>query len=349
MSTHSPRSSLPRRAATSFRVVVLVLAAIVAFGASGTATASTRQMALGVSMLQDRSWDAYRQFITDSGRAPAVWSIWSDWGGTSKDLPDLTLLNQMRAWGTVPLIIWSPVDPARPASHDFTYARIASGKLDSYIRGFARQVHAYGGKVLIRFAHEFDGDWFPWGTFGKHRLSGNSADTFKKAWKRIWNIFRGKGPGKGLARNARFIWSPLGCDCNTKMNSLWPGSQYVDYLGMTAFNWGKFHNVRWQSLDSIVATRLKGFKDLPKGKSVILTEVGSHYLGGSKASWISTGYGRVFSRYPRIKAALYFNVDMNQANDPGHTENWLLTLPSDDSALDAYRKLLTQTRFKGSI
>ena len=296
-----------------------------------------------------RSWDAYQQFITDSGRAPAVWSFWVNWGGTNTGLPDPTLLSRMRASGTVPLIIWQPVDPAAPRGGGFTYQRIAGGKLDGYIQDFARQVHAYGGKVLIRFAHEFDGDWFPWGVLGGNRLHGNSPDTFKKAWKRIWNIFRGTGSGRGLARNARFIWSPLGCDCASKMNSLWPGSGYVDYLGLTAFNWGKFHDVRWQSLESILAMRFKGFRDLPQGKGVILTEVGSHYVGGSKADWITGGYGRVYSRYPRVKAVLYFNVDMSLANDPGHTENWLLTLPSDDSALDAYRKLLAQSRFKGRI
>jgi hypothetical protein len=355
MSAPLVRPVLSRRIATGRRLVVLALAAILAAGIPGTAAAgTTRQVAMGVSMLQDRSLDAYQSFVAASGRAPAAWSFWVNWGGTKTALPDAALLGALRAAGTVPLVIWQPVDPADPTSLDFTYARIASGKLDSYIRGFAHQVHAYGGRVLIRFAHEFDGDWFPWGVLGSNRLAGNDPTTFRKAWIRIWNIFRGTGSGRGLARNARFIWSPLGCDCSGKMKSLWPGKQYVDYLGLTAFNWAGFHLDRsgkplaWQSLDSIVGMRLRGFRFLPGNKSVILTEVGSNYTGGNKAAWITGGYGRVYSRYPQVKAVLYFNVDMNQANDPGHTEDWLLTTP-DDTALQAYRKLLTQTRFKGRV
>ena len=61
------------------------------------------------------------------------------------------------------------------------------------------------------------------------------------------------------------------------------------------------------------------------------------------------GYTTLAKRYPQIVGAIYFNVDMNQVNDPGHLENWILTMPEDGSALEAYKRLLGQRRFKGTI
>ena len=207
--------------------------------------------------------ETYRAARDRVGRWPAIWSIWSDWGGTSRYLPTNGLMADLRSHGTVPLIIWQPVDSAVPRSGKYTYKRIARGDYDWYIKRFARQVNAYHGRVLIRFAHEFDGDWFPWAVVGRNRLPGNSPDTFKKAWTRIWNIFRGEGKNRGLARNARFIWSPLGCDCNQRMNSLWPGGRYVDYLGLTAFNWAGYHKVRWVSLDPSWPCGCEGSRTCP--------------------------------------------------------------------------------------
>ena len=70
----------------------------------------------------------------------------------------------------------------------------------------------------------------------------------------------------------------------------------------------------------------------------------------TRRAGIRDGYAAVFQRYPRIRAIMYFDVDMNQVlGDPDHPENWLLTKPDDHSALRAYRRLVDQHRFKGRI
>jgi hypothetical protein len=138
------------------------------------------------------------------------------------------------------------------------------------------------------------------------------------------------------------------------MLAMFPGEQYVDYLGLTAFNWASFHDddrgrpVRWQRLAEIVKRRLGGFELLPP-IPVIITEVGSHYKGGNKATWIRNGYRALVERFPQVVAAMYFDIDMTTLNDPEHPENWLLTLPRDGSALKAYRALLRDPRFHGTL
>ncbi len=315
-----------------------------------------RALAMGFTIMAARSREAYDQVVEDLGRAPAIWSFWADWGDLGEDgcpgarstpLPDMALLTHMREQGTVPLIIWQPVDSTRQDEPLYTYEKIAEGRFDCYLRWFAEGVAAIEGPVLLRFAHEFDGYWFPWG-MGRFT---NTPETFVPAWQHIWEIYRG---AEGLAPNARFLWSPIGCRCPEKMEALFPGTEYVDYMGLTTFNWASFHTdkdgepVPWRRLAEILDSRLVGFEGLPD-VPIIITELGSHYRGGNKATWIRNGYRALLRRYPQVVGALYFNVDMTVLDDPKHPENWLLTMPRDGSALEAYRELLTDPRFQGTI
>jgi len=331
---------------------------------------------MGMTIQAARSQAAYDAVVEELGHAPALWSFWADWGDLDEagcagprttPLPDPALLAHMREQGTVPLIIWQPVDSTRQDEPLYTYEKIAAGDFDCYLRSFAEGVAAIEGPVLLRFAHEFDGYWFPWG-MGRFT---NTPETFVAAWQHIWELMKGDqapdasaipgaspepdaSPRAAVAPNARFVWSPLGCDCPDEMLAMFPGEGYVDYLGLTAFNWAGFHKdrkgdpVRWQRLAEIVARRLGGFEDLPP-IPVILTEIGSNHRGGNKAAWITNGYNALYRRFPEVVAVMYFDVDMTTLDDPAHPETWLLTLPRDGSALEAYKALLERPEFQGRI
>lgn len=387
------------------RVLPLVLVALLAgaLPASAQSPATTeapgasagpRALAMGMTIQAARNQAAYDAVVEELGHAPAIWSFWADWGDLDEagcpgprttPLPDTALLAHMREQGTVPLIIWQPVDSTRLDEPLYTYEKIATGAFDCYLRSFAEGVAAIDGPVLLRFAHEFDGYWFPWG-MGRFT---NTPETFVPAWRHVWEVIKGSGgqvpaasgapgtsgapgasaapetspgasaapeasPSAPIAPNARFVWSPLGCDCPDEMLTMFPGERYVDYLGLTAFNWASFHTdnrgrpVRWQRLAEIVGRRLGGFDELPP-IPVILTEIGSHYRGGNKARWITNGYNALVRRFPQVVAAMYFDVDMTTLNDPKHPENWLLTRPRDGSALRAYKRLLARPEFQGRL
>ena len=60
--------------------VGLLLALLLALALPGSGVAATRQIALGVSMAN--SWDLSQlDSFTANVRKPAVWALWSDWGG----------------------------------------------------------------------------------------------------------------------------------------------------------------------------------------------------------------------------------------------------------------------------
>ena len=115
-----------------------------------------------------------------------------------------------------------------------TYAKIIAGDFDTYIHRWARAAAAYGKPLILRFAHEMDGSWFPW-SIG--RFDGDSRKQFVNAWRHIWNIFKGpKGEG---ATNVRFLWSPFtpGRRMAGAHKGIYPGDRYVDYVGFTGMNW----------------------------------------------------------------------------------------------------------------
>ncbi len=321
-----------------FLLPVLILAALIIPGAAGPVGAAgptdpERTLALGVSRLDDRNIAEYQAHVAAAGRAPAIWSIWSDWGGPDREFPSLEFLSQLDPI-TVPMIFWQPVNPNRLTSDRYRYQAIVNGRHDRYIRRFAQDAAAYGQPVLLRFAHEMDGPWFPWSV----TWFDNSPKRFIAAWRRIHRLFREEG-----ATNVKFVWSPnQPCGQCTRYAKIYPGNKYVDYVAFSAFNWSK--PKRWQSLLKTLTPGMVAMGKLTS-KPVIIAETGSSSKGGDKAAWIATGYPAVLARWPRLKAIVYF--DINAKALVSNQRDWRLEKPA--GALDAYRALLADPRFQGRL
>ena len=99
---------------------------------------------------------------------------------------------------------------------DPTYASvpaIAAGAYDSYLRSYADSVRNFGHPVVLGFAHEMNGPWYPWG-YGHVPPS-----TFIAAWRHIVTLFRGQG-----ADNVTWLWTVNADRYNTgPIASWWPG------------------------------------------------------------------------------------------------------------------------------
>ena len=278
--------------------------------------ANPRQVALGVSV---RAWNdlATLNSFTASvnGHTPAIWSVWRDWVGGTSSFPT-SWMTTLRSRGIVPMVFWQPDDPSQTSAPVVTYTKILAGQFDTYIRSFAQAAKDWGGSVVLRLAHEMDGDWFPWGV---NRFDNTPAN-FIAAWKHVVNIFRGTG-GVG-ATNVKFLWSPY-----TPVGALYPGDAYVDYVGFTAFNWSD-----WRSMQTLYASAVTNTRKFTK-RPMIAAETGSTSIGGDKAAWLKTGYPAIYTAFPEIVAIVYFNVN----TAPGQVD-WRLTTPA--AALDAYKTIL---------
>ncbi len=125
------------------------------------------------------------------------------------------LLARDRRLRAVALLTWEPWDES--------LAAIADGRDDAYLRRVAGEVAAERGPVYIRFAHEMNGDWYPW---------AGDPTAYVAAWRHIWRVFAAAG-----ATNARWVWAPdlfaglPRARWRLAVAAYWPGARYVDIVG----------------------------------------------------------------------------------------------------------------------
>ena len=276
------------------------------------------------------------------GKQPATWTIWVQWGSLPewrREFPTTTV-DALKAKGVTPMIWWEPMTPTDIHDGWFPrYKNIINGKHDRYIRRFAKAAAAHDGPIILRFAHEANQGWFPWGV-GRF---DNTKKNFKRAWRRIWRIFR----DQGALDNVKFLWSVArqSCRrCNNPYTKSYPGTKFVDYVGFTALNWG---GKGWKSMEKTHRQPMRYLRKL--GKPIIVAENASHWVGGDKATWIRNGYDRVYKRkrWGRIRAIVYFNTDAPSLS-VGQPD-WRLIKPDDGSALRAYASIASKRRFQGSV
>lgn len=117
-------------------------------------------------------------------------------------------LEPQNTWGGLP----------NPAMGD-----IAKGTYDSYLTSIGNAVKAGGVDVWITFAHEMNGDWYPWGR------QAISPAQWVTTWKHVCDVIRAAAGG-----HARMVWCPNNNDVGSVL-PYWPGDNYADIAGFDSY------------------------------------------------------------------------------------------------------------------
>lgn len=166
-----------------------------------------------------------------------------------------------------------------------------AGKWDARYAAIARSVAGYGRPVAIRFAHEMNGRWYPWG-----EANGNRRGQYAAAWRHVVKLFRAQH-----ATNALWVWSPnvLRGARTPTIDRYWPGRQYVDVVGLTGY--GEYE----RNPDQTYRATLRQVYRLTD-KPVVLTETGVR-PGRDKRGWLAA-FGPWLRRNPRIVGFVWNQV-----------------------------------------
>jgi beta-mannanase len=202
---------------------------------------------------------------------------------------------------------------------------VADGEWDEYVTGYARAVAAVSVPLLLRFAHEMNGEWIPW---------RSPPESFRAAWRHVHAIFAAEG-----ADNVRWVWSPYVPDPRAeRFEAYYPGHDVVDWVALDGYNWGRsLPGTRWQDFDAVFAAPYDDLVALAPGKPVMLAEIGCAVEGGDKAAWIREAFGSALpDRYPEVAAVVWFH-DFPR----GHAD-W--RVDSSPSALEAWREVVADER-----
>ncbi|MEX5258001.1 glycoside hydrolase family 26 protein [Kocuria arenosa] len=188
-------------------------------------------------------------------------------------------LEQARSAGATTLLTWEPwLWGNGAAQQDFALRQVASGAHDDYIRSWAEQLAAWDNPVMLRFAHEMNGNWYPWA----ESVNGNQNGDYVAAWRHVHEIFAAAG-----ADNVEWVWNPnVPYYGSTPLDGLYPGDAYVDTVALDGYNWGTSQSwSTWQDPWDLFAYGLAEMRRIAPGKPIVIAETSSAEAGGSKAKW----------------------------------------------------------------
>jgi hypothetical protein len=234
-------------------------------------------------------------FQTMIGKQLAVVLSYVHW----QDLFPLAESDAVYNNGSLPLITWEPWISDQTG----TLEAIAAGNYDAYVRSFFQAAKAWGKPVFLRFAHEMNGNWYPWD--GVHNGGSSGPERYKRAWLYIYNVREAVG-----ADNVYLVWSPnhknLPAESWNDMVNYYPGDQYVDWVGLDGYNWGYS---QWESFDSVFGAAYTKLICLTAKPLMIGEFACAEQPGADKAAWISDAFTKILSSYPRIKIFCWFNIN----------------------------------------
>jgi beta-mannanase len=262
-----------------------------------------------------------------------MWYVGWGGGGKASGEFDPLQMNAVTARGAMPVVTWMPwegdLGPNQPA---YALRTILAGTHDAYIRRWARAAAAWGRPFYLRFAHEMNGNWYPWSP----GLNGNTSAEFVAAWRRIHDIFHQEG-----AANVRWVWSPNVLTAGAgPFTAMYPGDAYVDWVALGGYNFGPAQPFGvWQSLGQIFGHSYDQLTALTS-RPVMIAETASTEAGGHKAAWITQGLlTDVPTRLPRVRAVIWFHENKEA--------DWRIN--SSAAALAAFRQIAASATYGGRL
>jgi mannan endo-1,4-beta-mannosidase len=222
------------------------------------------------------------RFTRAVGHQPSVYEFAQGWAVNQFDR---SAIDNVAERGMLPLISWEPWDYRRQsniaslssAQPAYSLSHIINGDHDEYIRSWAEGVKSLPYTIAIRFAHEMNGNWYPWGVI----TNGNSVGEYIRAWRHVHDIFTQLG-----VKNVIWVWSPnIVWNGSTNPAELYPGNKYVDWIGLSGY-YGTPGMTQYRSFDATfnqTIAQLRRFTNKP----LVITETGATNVNGLMARWIT--------------------------------------------------------------
>ena len=236
--------------------------------------------------------------------------MWFDAWGTGLPFP-VAAARALWEEGILPHYTWEPwttslgpTDPGQISLQD-----IVDGQWDAYIRDRAREFASVGSPILVRWGHEFNGNWYPWGVAN----NGQDPALYVRAYRHVVDLARRTG-----ARNVQWVWAynngPAPDEPWNDPALAYPGDRYVDWVGIDGYNWGFGPSWdptgdRWGSFDATFSAAYDKVRAIAPRRPVMLGEFASTEDGGDKAAWLAEMDERLRSgAYPDLKLLTYFDT-----------------------------------------
>lgn len=240
----------------------------------------------------------FDRFAALAGAQPDLLHLYA----STRDSHPQVHLDTIHQLGATPVLTLEPWNPrVGPYQPDFSLSSINAGQHDSDLDRWAADLGSWGHPLLLRFAQEMNGTWYPWSV----GLYGNTAAEYRAAWVRMHRIVSAQAP------NVEFVWAPNVLTEGTRdFADCYPGDRFVDYLGLDGYNWGDTPGHQWQSPEKLFSASVAALRRLSATLPIVLTEVGcaDGAPPGDKAQWIRDFF-ELIVRDPDVTGFMWFQTD----------------------------------------
>ncbi len=178
---------------------------------------------------------------------------------------------------------------------------VLNGEYDEFLTNYAKTVSDFDHPVLFRLGNEMNGDWCPYSSYN----TSKDTEIFKAFYRYVYQFFADAG-----ADNVIWVWNPNGksfpdFEWNDEV-MYYPGDEYVDVIGLTAYNTGTYYpGESWTSFDQLYDPLYARSMAL-YGQAKMITEFASSSVGGDKKQWVRDMFEHIGS-YPEIKIAIWWD------------------------------------------
>lgn len=293
------------------------------------------------------------QFKQSSGKPLAVVNFFTSF--------DYNWSNQLKyqtsnivAQGGTPMITLMPVVSARRVN---LLPEIVAGQwntyLDAWIAGLKSWQNQYPvanrPTIMLRFAHEFNGNWYPW---------GNDPNNLRAAWRYVHARFAAAG-----VHNVEWVWciNNVSVDSYNDITRYYPGDDVVDWTSIDGYNWGSNYSFsQWKSFDETFSVPYLKLVTTFANKPIVLAEVASAEpsdtpratygqtgnntdANESKAAWVADMYNRIPAQYLAIKAVSWFNIN----KELSWSLNGVAQNGAANTGMDQYRQAIATWNYSG--
>ena len=235
---------------------------------------------LGVSLEGDpTAVDGVKAYTKRIGKQPNMLTIFESFDDDFAASQVRTAYEQ----GALPVVRWEPFNAK--------LADIVAGKHDAYITAFAKEVRRVNIPIAMTFAHEMNGNWYPWG-FKKVK-----PGVYAAAWRHVHQIFESVD-----ARNVIWTWTPnvINPVPSVKLKPLYPGDKYVDWIGIDGYYTHRGKNT-YSELFGPTKRSVRRFTDKP----FLIVETGGE-PGSERPDWIRD-LARGVAKDKDMLGFVYFN------------------------------------------
>ena len=243
------------------------------------------------------SYESMKQLERDLNYEFSIYLLYTDFQPTVAGERLYDLLCRVYPDGKIPELTLQTT----PQEEGLMIYDVLDGKYDDFLHAYAGDVSLFGRPVLMRLANEMNGDWCSYCAYHTCR----DTDIYLEFYRYIFDIFIQEGTD-----NAIWVWNPNHRSFpDFKWNDelmYYPGDEYVNVIGLTAYNTGSYYKGEtWSSFDELYRELYQ--RTLQRyARPMMITEFASNSVGGDKVQWINDMFSSL-SDYPMIKAAVWWN------------------------------------------